>query len=68
MNVKRWRFAVQKEKVRRVVEALPEEIDVDALMEKLYLLQKIETAERELANGEGIPDAEVEERLAKWLR
>jgi hypothetical protein len=37
-------------------------------MEKLYLLQKIEAAERELSNGEGIPDAEVEERLAKWLR
>ena len=59
---------MQKEKVRQVVEDFPEEIDVDALMEELYLLQEIETAERELANGEGIPDAEVEERLAKWLR
>ena len=59
---------MQKEKVRQVVEDFPEEVDVDALMEKLYLLQKIETAERELSNGEGIPDAEVEERLAKWLR
>jgi len=68
MNIKRRRFAVQKEKVRQVVEAFPEEIDVDALMEKLYLLQKIEIAERELANGEGIPDAEVEGRLAKWLK
>ncbi len=58
---------MQKEKVRQVVEDFPEEVDVDTLMEKLYLLQKIETAERELANGEGIPDAEVEERLAKWL-
>ena len=59
---------MQKEKVRQIVEDFPEEVDVDALMEKLYLLQKIETAERELVNGEGIPDAEVEERLAKWLR
>ena len=58
---------MQKEKVRQIIEAFPEEIDVDVLMDKLYLLQKIETAERELANGEGIPDAEVEGRLAKWL-
>ena len=59
---------MQKEKVRQIVEAFPEDVDVDTLMEELYLLQKIETAERELANGEGIPDEEVEERLAKWLR
>jgi hypothetical protein len=59
---------MQKKKVRQIVEGFPEEIDVDDLMEKLYLLQKIEIAERELANGEGIPDAQVEERLAKWLR
>ena len=58
---------MQKEKVRQVLDAFPEEIDVDALMEKLYLLQKIETAERELANGEGIPDDELEQRLGQWL-
>ena len=27
----------------------------DAILEKLYLLQKIETAERELANGGAFP-------------
>lgn len=58
---------MQKEKLRQIVEASPEEIDIDALMEKLYLLQKIETAERELANGEGIPDDQVEQRLGQWL-
>jgi len=58
---------VQKDKVRQVLDAFPEEIDVDALMEKLYLLQKIETAEKELADGEGIPDEEVEQRLGQWL-
>ena len=58
---------MQKEKVRQVLDAFPEEIDVDALMEKLYLLQKIETAEKELANGEGVPDKEVEQRLGQWL-
>jgi hypothetical protein len=59
---------MQKEKVRQILEVFPEEVDVDALMEKLYLLQKIETAERELARGEGIPDEEVEKRLERWLK
>jgi hypothetical protein len=59
---------VHKEKVRQVLDDFPEEVDVDALMEKLLLLEKIETAERELANGEGIPDEEIETRLAQWLK
>ena len=59
---------MQKEKVRQILDGFPEEIDVDALMEKLYLLEKIETSERELANGEGIPDEEIEERLGQWLK
>jgi hypothetical protein len=58
---------MHKEKVRQILDELPEEIDVDALMEKLFLLEKIEMAERELANGEGIPDEEVETHLALWL-
>jgi hypothetical protein len=58
---------VRKEKVRQILDAFPEDIDIDALMEKLYLLEKIETAERELANGEAIPDEEVEHRLGQWL-
>ena len=52
---------MQKEKVRQILEAFPEDIDIDALMEKLFLLEKTETAERELANGEDIPDDEIEE-------
>jgi len=59
---------MQKEKVKQVLDACPEEVNIDALMEKLYLLQKIEIAERELANGEGIPDEEVEQKLGQWLR
>ncbi len=59
---------MQKEKVRQILDAFPEEINVNALMEKLDLLEKIETAERELANGEGIPDEEIEERLGQWLK
>jgi hypothetical protein len=57
-----------KEKVQQVVGELPEDVDVDALVEKLYLLEKIELAERQLAGGEGIPHEEAKKRLEKWLK
>lgn len=58
---------MQKEKVIAVLEELPDEVDVDALTERLYLLQKIDAAEKEIAAGKGIPHEEVRRRLAKWL-
>ena len=58
---------MQKEKVLAVLEELPDEVDVDALTERLYLLQKIDAAEKEIAAGKGIPHEEVRRRLAKWL-
>jgi len=58
---------VQKEKVLAVLQKLPEEVDVDALTERLYLLQKIDDAEKEIEAGKGIPQDEVRRRLAKWL-
>jgi hypothetical protein len=59
---------MQKEKVLEVVESLSEEVDVDALIERLYLLQKIEIAERQLAAGQGIPHEEAKKRLEPWLK
>jgi hypothetical protein len=57
-----------KEKVQQVMVDLPDEVDVDSLVEKLYLLEKIELGERQLARGEGIPHEEAKKRLEKWLK
>ena len=58
---------MQREKLLSVIQELPDEVDVDALTERLYLLQKIDDAEKEIAAGKGIPHEEVRRRLAKWL-
>ena len=58
---------MQREKVLAVIQELPEEVDVDSLTERLYLLQKIDDAEQEIAAGKGLPHDEVRRRLAKWL-
>ena len=59
---------MQKEKVQQMVGELPEEVDVDTLVEKLYLLEKLDMGEQQLARGEGIPHEEAKKRLEKWLK
>ena len=59
---------MQKEKVQQVVGEMPEEVDVDTLIEKLYLLEKINLGEQQLARGEGVPHEEAKRRLEKWLK
>jgi predicted transcriptional regulator len=54
-----------KEKVQQVVGELPEDVDVDALVEKLYLLEKIEQGEQQLAQGQGVPHEEAKKRLLR---
>ena len=64
-----WRElnAMRKEKLQQVLSAMPEEVDLDAFMEKLYLMRKIELAEEQLRKGQGIPHDEARERLQRWL-
>jgi hypothetical protein len=60
---------LQREKLRQVVDRLPPdvEVDVDAFFDQVILLEKIEAAERRLANGEGVPHEQAIERMEKWL-
>jgi hypothetical protein len=58
---------MQKERIQDLVDGLPEEVDVDELIEKLYLLRRLEVAEDELARGKVLDQAEVEQRFAPWL-
>jgi len=59
---------MQKEKIKEVVDRLPDEFDVDAFFDQVILLERIEAAERRLANGEGVPHAEAKQRMEKWLK
>jgi len=59
---------MQKERIQQVVDRLPNEVDVDAFVEKLYLLKKLEVAEEQLAKGEGIPHEDAKKRLERWLK
>jgi hypothetical protein len=53
---------MQKQAILDVVESMPEEVDVDQLLNKLFVLDKIEAGERALREQGGIPQDEVEKR------
>jgi hypothetical protein len=55
---------MQKERILEVVGTLPDDVDVDSLIERLYLLRRLELAEEEIAAGKLLDHDQVEERFA----
>lgn len=58
---------MRKATIQQVVDALPDEVDVDALGERLYVLRELEMAERQLANRQGVSHKDAKKRLERWL-
>jgi hypothetical protein len=58
---------MSKNQIIEVIEALPDDVDLDSLIEKLYLLRRLELADEEIAAGKVIEHEEVEKRFAPWL-
>jgi hypothetical protein len=58
---------MSKQQILKLVEALPDNVNLDAFIEKLYLLRRLELAEEEIAAGKLIDHDDVEKRFASWL-
>jgi hypothetical protein len=58
---------MQKERILEVVGSLPDDVDVDSLIERLYVLRRLELAEEEIAAGKLLEQEDVEKRFATWL-
>lgn len=59
---------MDKKKVQQLLSDEPDDIDVEAFAERLFLLEKLARAERQLANGQGIPHEQAKQKLASWLK
>jgi hypothetical protein len=61
---------LKKEKLLASIKAMPEDEfdDIDVLLERIVLLQKIEKAEKEIADGRIFSTQEAKEKLGKWLK
>lgn len=58
---------MQREQIKQVADEFPEEVDVDAFLERIYLLRKIEIAEKQFAEGDVYTHEEVKRQLKSWL-
>ena len=58
---------MDKSRLQEVVETLPDDVDLDAFIDKLFLLRKIEIAEAQIAAGDVLSHEEVKQQLAQWL-
>ena len=58
---------MQKEKVLQVLDSFADEVDLDTFLEKVYLLEKIEVGEKQIAAGEVTTHEDAKKRLQKWL-
>ncbi len=59
---------MKKTQIKRVVADLPDTVDVDALIERRHLLDKIDQAEQQLARGEDVSHIVAKQRLSLWLK
>lgn len=55
-----------RDRVLRAVEEMPSDITFEEVMERIFLLQKIERGRQQIAAGEGIPHAEAKRRMKQW--
>lgn len=59
---------MKKDDVIELLREMPEDIDADELIYRLYLKQKLETAEAAAEAGDIIPHDEVVRQSDTWLK
>lgn len=61
-------MAVRKEEILEMVRQTPDEIDIEDLSYRLFLREKIEMAEADIAAGRTFSTEEVRAQAAEWSR
>ena len=57
-----------KEKIQKTIRSLPENPDLELVIEKLILLDKIDKGVKDADNGEVYSGEQVRDELKKWLK
>ena len=55
-----------KNKVKELVDHMPDTFSVDDLVEQIIILQKIEIARKQIENGEFLTEEELDAEIEKW--
>jgi predicted transcriptional regulator len=57
-----------KEKIKKTIDSLPDNLTVDQVIDKIILLDKIEQGLKDVEEGKVYSTDEVNEHLGKWLK
>jgi hypothetical protein len=55
-----------KDRVLRAVEEMPDDISFEEVMERIFILQKIERGRQQIAAGEGVPHDQAKRQMKRW--
>jgi len=61
-------LALDREKIIKSLQELPEKTTIEDAMERLYLLAKIEKGIKQANEGQCISHKEAKEKMKKWLK
>ena len=57
---------VTKQQILEIIRDLPEKMDIDELMYRLYLMQKVKTAEKDVREKRLVSHMKVGKETSKW--
>ncbi len=60
-------MVIAKREVLKLVDEMPERVDLEELQYRLYLRQKLEAAEEDVRAGRTLTHEEVVEETAQWF-
>lgn len=60
-------MATAKQDARKILDGLPEEASLEDIQYHLYVLQRVRRGREDVEAVRVVPQAEVEQRLARWL-
>jgi hypothetical protein len=58
---------ITKTKLKEQIDSLPEQISIDELMERLILIEKIESGNRQSDNNEVLSEEELDKEINQWF-
>jgi hypothetical protein len=57
-----------KSKIQETVNALDDEIEIDDLLERFVILNKITEAEKQIKDGQIYTNEEIENEIKEWFK
>lgn len=55
-----------RESIEKLVKQLPDKFSADEIIERIIILQKVEIAQQQIANGEFLTEEEMDKEIDSW--